>query len=80
MTQETSETPNVDSPFVVTNVVQVVDGQTSEHLRRIIPQNLVTVRTATFQMSLNEVAPPKIVVESESGELELIVLNNKNKL
>jgi hypothetical protein len=70
MTENSSEDQTVVSPCVITNVVQVVDGQTSDHLRRLIPQNLTTVRTATFQMPndySDEVSPPKIVVQSEDG-------------
>ena len=66
------ETESIDRNFVVKNVVQFNDpDQTSANVRRIIPPNLTTIRTATFQMTSQDVVaipPPTIVVEPDNGE------------
>jgi hypothetical protein len=69
MTQESIDEVDqtVATPMVLTNVVEVVEGQASESLRRIIPPNMTTVRTATFQTTENA-STPKIVVQIDDGE------------
>ena len=73
MTQESIDDFSVASSTVVTCVVQAVDGQTSESLRRLIPPNLTTVRAATVlttkSVSTENQSTPKIIVQPEDDKV-----------
>ena len=63
----TNAIPN--SHFTITNVIKNVNDETSESLRRLIPPNMTTIRTGTYQLShLPDFQPPKIVLQAENGK------------
>ena len=63
------------SHFTITNVVKNVTDETSESLRRLIPPNMTTIRTGTYQLSqVPDFQPPKIVLQAENGKIGTIGL------